>query len=60
MDTGSEIHGLGKAVDPVQQLGLTKERDRAGGTGRAGCSKAGKRLANFFIARLLDPYGDNS
>jgi hypothetical protein len=31
-----------------QQLGLTRERERAGGTGRAGRSKAGERLTGFF------------
>ena len=29
------------------------DRDWAGSTGRAGRSNAGKRLANFFIGRLL-------
>jgi hypothetical protein len=32
----------------TQQLGLTKERDWAGRTGRAGCSKDGERLAGLF------------
>jgi hypothetical protein len=42
--------GLG---DPVQQLGLMSDRDRAGGTGRAGRSKAGTRLADGFMHVLL-------
>ena len=40
-----------------QQLGLTRERARAGRTGSAGRARAGKRLTSFFIDRLLS--GDN-
>jgi hypothetical protein len=36
-----------------QQLGRAKDRDWAGGTGRAGRSRAGKRLAGFFIGGVL-------
>jgi hypothetical protein len=36
-----------------QQLGRAMDRDWAGSTGRTGWSNAGKRLANFFIGRLL-------
>jgi len=39
------------------------DRDWAGSTGRAGRSSAGKRLANFFIGRLLiasNCHGNNS
>jgi hypothetical protein len=45
------LHRVG--ADPGQQLGLTSERDRAGGTGRAGRSDAGKRLVGVFIGSLL-------
>jgi hypothetical protein len=36
-----------------QRLGRAIDRDRAGSTGRAGWSRAGKRLANFFIGGFL-------
>jgi hypothetical protein len=36
-----------------QQLGRAMDRDWAGGTGRAGRSRAGKRLASFFIGGVL-------
>jgi hypothetical protein len=45
--------------DQTQQLGLTSERDRAGGIGKTGWSNAGKRLGSFFIGRLLIPHRRN-
>lgn len=37
-----------------QQFGRTRQRDRAGSTGRAGCSRAGEQLVGlFFIDALL-------
>ncbi len=55
---GSGVWGRGRPLPrerrtPCQQLGRAMDRDWAGGTGRAGRSNAGKRLANFFIGRLL-------
>jgi hypothetical protein len=52
----SSVHG--KAI-PRQQFGRTRDRDRAGSIGRAGRSKAGKRLAGFFIGRFLNA-GDHN
>jgi hypothetical protein len=55
---GSGVWGTGRPLrregrTPRQQLGRAMDRDWAGGTGRAGRSNAGERLANFFIGRLL-------
>ena len=36
-----------------QQFGRARERDRAGSTGRAGRSMAGKRLESFFIVQVF-------
>jgi hypothetical protein len=41
-----------KAIQ-CQQLGRAMDRNRAGGTGRAGRSNAGTRLADVFIGGLL-------
>jgi hypothetical protein len=49
------LHG---EATPRQQLGRTRKRDRAGSTGRAGRSRAGKRQAGFFIGRF--PLASNS
>jgi hypothetical protein len=49
-----EVHPLGRNGEADQQFGRTRERDRAGSTGRAGCSRAGETLAcRFFIDALL-------
>jgi hypothetical protein len=49
-----EAHPLGRHGEADQQFGRTRERDRAGSTGRAGCSRAGETLAcRFFIDALL-------
>jgi hypothetical protein len=45
---------LGRNGEADQQLGRTRTRDRAGSTGRAGCSRAAERLVClFFIGALL-------
>lgn len=50
-DESSVVRTQGK--ERGQQLGRTKDRERRGSTGRAGRSKAGKRLAGrFFIYEL--------
>jgi hypothetical protein len=48
-----EAHPLGRDGEADQQFGRTRTRDRAGSTGRAGCSRAGKRLVCLFIDALL-------
>jgi hypothetical protein len=49
-----EAHPLGRDGEADQQFGRTRTRDRAGSTGRAGCSKAGEELVClFFIGALL-------
>jgi hypothetical protein len=55
---GSGVWGTGRPLrrerrTPRQQLGRAMDRDWAGGTGKAGRSNAGERLANFFIGRFL-------
>jgi hypothetical protein len=50
---GGRCPPYGGQGGPVQQLGLMSDRDRAGGTGRAGRSKAGTRLADGFMPVLL-------
>jgi hypothetical protein len=55
---GSGVWGTGRPLPRErrtqrQQLGRAMDRDWAGSTGRTGWSNAGKRLANFFIGRLL-------
>jgi hypothetical protein len=44
---------LARCGEPPQALGRTRERDRAGRTGKAGRSRAGRRLTGFFIGRVL-------
>jgi hypothetical protein len=58
-NTGGGMRHLGtarprpsKAIQR-QQLGRAMDRNRAGGTGRAGRSNAGTRLADVFIGGLL-------
>jgi hypothetical protein len=49
-----EVHPLGSDGEADQQFGRTRERDRAGSTGRAGYSRAGEPLVcRFFIGALL-------
>jgi hypothetical protein len=49
-----EVHPLGRDGEADRQFGRTRERDRAGSTGKAGCSRAGKPLVClFFIGALL-------
>jgi hypothetical protein len=49
-----EVHPLGSDGEVDQQFGRTRERDRAGSTGRAGYSRAGETLVcRFFIDALL-------
>jgi hypothetical protein len=49
-----EVHPLGRDGKADQQFGRTRERERAGSTGRAGCSRAGEPLVcRFFIGALL-------
>jgi hypothetical protein len=49
-----EAHPLGRDGEADQQFGRTRQRDRAGSTGRAGCSRAGEQLVClFFIDALL-------
>jgi len=49
-----EVHPLGRDGEADQQFGRTRERDRAGSTGRAGFSRAGETLVcRFFIDALL-------
>jgi hypothetical protein len=49
-----EAHPLGRDGEADQQFGRTRTRDRAGSTGRAGCSRAGEELVClFFIGALL-------
>jgi hypothetical protein len=50
----AEVHPLGRDGETDQQFGRTRQRDRAGSTGRAGCSRAGEQLVGlFFIDALL-------
>ena len=48
-----------KGWESDQQLGLARHRERAGRTGKAGRSRAGKRLADFFIGSLLLSQSDH-
>jgi hypothetical protein len=49
-----EAKALGRDGVAGQQIGRTRERDRAGDTGRAGCSGAEEKLVGlFFIDALL-------
>jgi hypothetical protein len=49
-----EAHPLGRDGEADQQFGRTRKRERAGSTGRAGCSRAGEKLVClFFIDALL-------
>jgi hypothetical protein len=49
-----EVHPLGRDGEADQQFGRTRERERAGSTGRAGCARAGEPLVClFFMGALL-------
>jgi hypothetical protein len=50
---GGPVLALPRQMTPRQQLGRARDRDWAGGTGRAGWSRAGTRLAGFFIGSIL-------